>query len=117
MLKIYCKGHALLCSEFFSYHESILEENYIGIQFFKNNFSFYIFSSCYEHRLESHLTSCNARIDESCPYRTTNINLGSVVPEPEKKKLSSISNEELLSLIAKINEVYDGKFKNFLKLQ
>lgn len=59
--------------------------------------------SCFEHRLQHHLAICNARQVTGLPYKSHNINLRiGEVEDPPRTLLSSLSDEELLSFIARV---------------
>ncbi|XP_042218011.1 tRNA:m(4)X modification enzyme TRM13 homolog [Homarus americanus] len=63
--------------------------------------------SCYEHRLKHHLAICNAREVTGLPYVNHNINLRiGDTKEPPKISLSSLSDQELLSFIAKVEAAH-----------
>nr|XP_045603339.1 tRNA:m(4)X modification enzyme TRM13 homolog [Procambarus clarkii]XP_045603340.1 tRNA:m(4)X modification enzyme TRM13 homolog [Procambarus clarkii]XP_045603341.1 tRNA:m(4)X modification enzyme TRM13 homolog [Procambarus clarkii] len=69
--------------------------------------------SCFEHRLEHHLAICNAREKTGLSYVSRNINLrDGVLEEPPRIPLSSLTDPELLSLIAKVEAVHKENVGN-----
>lgn len=65
--------------------------------------------SCFEHRLEHHLTICNARVVTDLPHLRLNCNLR-VCGEsaPSKVPLSSLPDEVLLAFISKLERIHAG---------
>ena len=69
-----------------------------------------IFSSCFEHRLEHHLTICNARVVTDLPHLRLNCNLRVCAEDaPLKVLLSSLPDEVLLTFINKIERIHAGE--------
>ncbi|KAK8723236.1 hypothetical protein OTU49_011926, partial [Cherax quadricarinatus] len=67
----------------------------------------YVFSSCFEHRLEQHLAICNAREKTGLSYMSRNINLRpGDQEEPPKTSLSSLSDQQLLSFITRVEAAH-----------
>lgn len=68
-------------------------------------------SSCFEHRLEHHLTICNARIVTDLPHLKMNCNLGVHPGEgPSKVALASVPDDALLAFISKIERIHAGEY-------
>ncbi|XP_045102938.1 tRNA:m(4)X modification enzyme TRM13 homolog isoform X2 [Portunus trituberculatus] len=63
--------------------------------------------SCFEHRLDHHLTICNARVVTDLPHLRLNCNLR-VCGEymPAKVSLSSLPDEVLLAFITKLERIH-----------
>ncbi|XP_069960491.1 tRNA:m(4)X modification enzyme TRM13 homolog isoform X3 [Cherax quadricarinatus] len=63
--------------------------------------------SCFEHRLEQHLAICNAREKTGLSYMSRNINLRpGDQEEPPKTSLSSLSDQQLLSFITRVEAAH-----------
>lgn len=63
--------------------------------------------SCFEHRLEHHLTICNARVVTDLPHLRMNCNLRACPGEgPPKVALSSLPDDTLLTFISKIERIH-----------
>ncbi|OQR69139.1 tRNA guanosine-2'-O-methyltransferase TRM13-like [Tropilaelaps mercedesae] len=62
--------------------------------------------SCYKHLLSAHLKKCNAREKALPPYLVKNINGEDVPPSEQKVSVHSVSDEELVAMILRIEAIY-----------
>ncbi|XP_063874980.1 tRNA:m(4)X modification enzyme TRM13 homolog isoform X2 [Scylla paramamosain] len=71
--------------------------------------------SCFEHRLEHHLTICNARVVMDLPHLRPNCNLRVCGDDvPSKVPLSSLPDEVLLAFISKLERIHAGQLTKSL---
>lgn len=69
-----------------------------------------VLSSCFENRLQHHLTICNARVVTDLPHLRLNCNLRVCAgDEPPKVPPSSLPDEVLLAFINKLEGIHAGK--------
>ncbi|XP_059481646.1 tRNA:m(4)X modification enzyme TRM13 homolog isoform X2 [Neocloeon triangulifer] len=68
--------------------------------------------TCFKSQLAKHMARCNSKPSESKPdYICPGINAGPAEEEVPKVRLNDVSDDELLSLINRVNTIYNEKIK------
>jgi hypothetical protein len=67
------------------------------------------FSTCFKSHLQKHMARCNSKPTGSLPvYISPSINAGPVEDETPRVRLADVTDDELMSLIKKVDDAYQG---------